>query len=168
MANARSIRTAAAALALSAAGLIGIALHEDYRGAAYLPTAQDRPTIGYGATTRADGTPVRPGDRTTPTRALVKLGADVSATERALQAQDCIGAVPLTQGEWDAYVSLAYNIGAGAFCGSTAARLLRRVPPDYAGACAQILRWVYQAGRKLPGLVARRQAEYAQCMGGAP
>lgn len=164
----RTVRRAASALVLSAVALVGIAVHEDYRDRAYLPTPQDVPTVGFGSTRRADGTPVRPGDTTTPVRALVRLQGDINATETALHAPGCIGDVPLTQGEWDADVSLAYNIGARAFCASTLVRLLRKTPPDYAGACAQILRWRFQAGRELPGLVKRRRAEYAQCMGVVP
>lgn len=157
------MRIAAAALAASAAALVAIAVHEDYRPAAYLPTPQDRPTVGFGSTFRADGSPVRAGDTTTPVRALIQLHRDITRTESALHA--CIGTVPLYQYEWDAYVSLAQNIGSGAFCNSTLARLLHAKPPDYAAACAQILRWNQQAGRVLPGLVKRRQAEYRLCIG---
>ena len=164
----RRNRIGALALALSASGLIGIAVHENYRGTAYLPTPQDVPTVGFGSTRRSDGTPVRPGDTTTPVRALIRLQGDVNATETALHAPGCIGDIPLTQGEWDADVSLAYNIGSHAFCTSTLVRRLHQAPPDYAGACAQILRWRFQAGRELPGLLKRRRAEYAQCMGETP
>lgn len=136
MANWTIIRRAAVGLTISGAALVGIALHEDYRPVAYLPTPQDVPTLGFGTTHG-----VKPGDTTTPTRALIKLLGDVNATERALHSPSCIGTVPLTQGEWDAYVSLAYNIGPTAFCGSTLVKLLRSTPPDYAGACKQILRW---------------------------
>ena len=36
---------------------------------------------------------------------------------------------------------------------------------DYAGACAQILRWDRQKGRVLRGLTNRRKAEYKMCVG---
>ncbi len=156
-------RILAAALTLSAAGLIGIAVHENYRGTAYKPTPRDVPTIGFGHTQG-----VRSGDSTTPVRALVILRGDVSAVEEDLHAPSCLGGVPLYPNEWDAYVSLAYNIGPHAFCHSTLVTMLRRTPPDYTGACRQILRWNRQAGRVLPGLVKRREAEYRQCAGVAP
>ena len=161
MADLRRIaRVAAAALTLSASALVGVAVQEDYRGTAYLPTKADRPTLGFGATAG-----VRLGDTTTPPRALVRLLGDVGQVEAALHRPSCIGTVPLYQREWDAYVSLAYNIGAPAFCRSTLVRLLHRQPPDYAGACKQILRWDKQAGRVLPGLQRRRESEFKTCMG---
>jgi len=145
-----------AALTLSASALVGIAVHEGYRGEAYIPVAGDRRTIGFG-----DATDVQPGDRTDPVRALIRLGDHVARSERALRA--CIGDVPMYQHEWDAIVSWSYNVGTGAACGSTLVRKLKA--GDYAGACAELLRWDKFQGRTLPGLTARRQAEYRQCIG---
>lgn len=72
--------------------------------------------------------------------------------------------VPLTQGEFDAYVSLTYNIGAGAFCKSTLVKRLNA--GDYAGACAEIKRWDKMGGKVLRGLTARREREYQMCVRG--
>ena len=153
-------RLALASLSLSAAAIVGMAVHEGYRGDAYHATADERErgisTIGFGTT---DG--VRPGDRTTPERALVRLLEDATKFERQLKA--CIGDVPMYQHEWDAIVSWAYNVGPGAACRSTLVRNLQA--GDYAGACRELLRWDRQSGRVLPGLTKRRQAEYQQCMG---
>ena len=99
-------------------------------------------------------------------RGLVRLGMDVDQKQRALRA--CIGDVALYQHEWDAYVSWAYNVGTGAACSSSLVRKLRADPPDYPGACRELLRWDRQSGRVLPGLTKRRQAEFQLCMGGAP
>lgn len=151
----RHPRTSIAALSLSAAALVGIAVHEGYRGTAYLPTPQDVHTIGFGTTGG-----VKPGDKITPERALVRLLGDAGKFEQAVK--QCAD-VPLFQHEFDAYVSLTYNIGSGAFCSSTLVRKLKA--GDYAGACREILRWDKQAGRVLPGLTKRRQQEYAQCVG---
>ena len=85
----------------------------------------------------------------------------------AREIATCIGDVPLAQHEFDAFASLAYNIGAPAFCGSTLVKRLQATPPDYPGACAQILRWTYAGGKVEPGLLARRKTEYRQCMGAA-
>jgi lysozyme len=71
--------------------------------------------------------------------------------------------VPLHQYEWDAYVSLTYNIGSGAFCRSTLVRKLNA--QDYTGACKEILRWNKAGGRVLNGLTKRRPADYNTCMG---
>lgn len=156
-------RRTPAALFLSALALAtGLVVHEGYRGQAY-DDGGGVQTLGFGSTTHADGTPVKAGDTTTPVRALVRLAKHVDQTEKAMRA--CIGPVPLYQHEWDAYVELAYNIGSGAFCGSTLVKLLHKKPPDYAGACAQILRWNKDNGQVIPGLVTRRQDEYRLCMG---
>jgi len=143
------------ALTLSASALVGIAVHEGYRGEAYIPVKGDKPTLGFGTTAG-----VKPGDRIEPVQALVRKLADVQKFEGALR--QCVR-VPLHQHEYDAFLSLAYNIGPGAFCGSTLVRRLNAV--DYAGACAEILRWDRFRGEPLRGLTLRRQAENRQCLG---
>jgi lysozyme len=65
----------------------------------------------------------------------------------------------ITQGQFDALVSFAFNVGVGALRGST---LLRRLNAgDAAGAANEFQRWSMSAGRRLPGLVRRRAAERA-------
>ncbi len=150
-----NVRVVIGALSLSASALVGIALHEGYRGEAYIPVKGDVPTIGFGTT---DG--VKPGDRIEPVQALVRKLADVQRFEGALK--QCVR-VPLHQYEYDAFLSLAFNIGPGAFCGSTLVRRLNA--GDYAGACAEILRWDRFRGEPLRGLTLRRQAENRQCLG---
>lgn len=151
-------RVQIAALTLSASSLVGIAVHEGYRGDAYIPVAGDRPTIGFG-----DAQGVRIGDKTDPVRALIRLNQQADTFQREMKA--CIGDVPLFQHEWDAYVSLTFNIGSGAFCRSTLVKMLKETPPNYVGACAQILRWDKFQGRTLPGLTKRRVDEYENCTG---
>lgn len=151
-------RVIVASLSLSAAALVGIAVHEGYRGDAYTPVKGDVPTIGFGTTGG-----VRMGDKTDPVRALIRLNQDADAYQRRLR--QCIR-VPLHQHEWDAYVSWAYNVGTGAACGSTLMRKLNA--GDYEGACNELLRWTYASGRQLPGLVKRRQQERALCLGETP
>lgn len=149
-------RLAAGALSLSAAGLLAIASYEGYRGEAYIPVPGDVPTIGFGST---EG--VKMGDTITVPHALERLRRDVSVAESAIAR--CVR-VPLSQGELDAYTSLAFNIGTDAFCRSTL--VIKLNAQDYSGACEEIKRWVYAGGRKVPGLVARREKEYAMCTGG--
>jgi lysozyme len=149
-------------LALSAVGLIGIASFEGYRGTAYLD-AVGVPTVGFGTTLHLDGTPVRAGDTLSVERAMVRLHQDADAMQREMRR--CLGDVPLYPHEWDAFVSLTYNIGATRFCKSTLAGKLREVPPDYAGACSEITRWNRAGGQVLKGLVNRRAAEYRRCVG---
>jgi len=59
----------------------------------------------------------------------------------------------------DALVSFAYNVGAYAFRASTLRQKLNR--KEFRDAADEFLRWVYAGGRKLKGLVRRRQAERA-------
>lgn len=148
-------RKPVAALALSAAALVGISQFEGFRSAAYLPTPDDVPTIGYGTT---EG--VRMGDTITKERALVRLGDDADKFARAVRR---CAPVPMHQNEFDAFTSLAYNIGEGAFCGSTISKRLKA--GDYYGACKGILAWDKQAGKVLRGLTNRRQAEFKLCVG---
>ena len=103
------------------------------------------------------------GDRITPPKALARALTDVQKFEGA--PKQCVR-VPLHQHEYDAFVSLAYNIGSRAFCSSTLVRKLNA--GDYAGACAEIDRWVYAGGKRLSGLVKRRAEERARCEGKAP
>ena len=163
-------RTAVTALVVTAAALMGIAGYEDYRGAAYLDSGKV-PTLGYGATQG-----VKMGDTTTPARALIRLHADASEHARAIGR--CIKA-PLYQYEFDAYLSLAFNIGAGAFCRGAAPdqppTLIDLINAErYAEACARIAQFdKYRnpnTGRleALPGLTKRRLSEQRTCMGAKP
>lgn len=162
-------RTAIAALAVSAAALVGIAGYEDYRGSAYLDSGRV-PTLGFGATAG-----VKLGDTTTPTRALIRLHGDVSEHARAIQR--CIKA-PLFQHEFDAFLSLAYNIGAGAFCkpaqpGNPPTLIDLINAQRYAEACERILQFDKYRNphtgqlEPLRGLTARRRSEHLGCVGGA-
>lgn len=155
------VRLAIAVLSLSAAGFAGIVLDEGYSGTAIVPVPGDVPTIGFGTT---EG--VRLGDTITPLQAVVRALSDVQKYEGALK--QCVN-VPLHQHEYDAFVSLAYNIGPAAFCRSTLVRKLNA--EDYSGACSEILRWRYFQGKdcaiaanRCSGLWKRRQAESQKCM----
>lgn len=151
----RNPRTTIAALSLSAAALVGIAVSEGYSDKAITPVPGDVPTIGFGTT---EG--VKMGDTITPPKALVRALNDVQKYEGAMKA--CVK-VPLHQYEYDAYASLAYNIGTGAFCRSTLVAKLNA--EDYVGACEQVLVWDKFKGAPLRGLTLRRQREYRTCMG---
>lgn len=157
-------RTPAILITVSALTLAGIAGWEGYRRTAY-DDGVGVQTVGFGSTRHEDGSPVRKGDTVTPQRAVVMLARDADRIAREIAA--CIGDVPLYPHEWDAYVSWAYNVGSDAACRSTLVKKLKQLPPDYAGACAEIKKWTRAGGRELPGLVKRREAEYRQCIGEA-
>lgn len=154
-------RIVVAALSLSAAAFGGLVLHEGWSDVAEPPVRGDVATYGFGTTTDASGQPLKGGERITPPQAVIRALQDVQKYEGAIK--QCVR-VPLHQHEYDAYVSLSYNIGTTAFCSSTLVRKLNE--QDYPGACAQILRWDRFQGQPLRGLTLRRQAEYTQCMGG--
>lgn len=143
-------------LSVGAALLVGVLQHEGYRDTAYIPVPGDVPTIGAG---RTEG--VKLGDTTNPVREMVYLLNNLEE-KYAAGVKSCV-TVPLYQHEFDAYVSLTYNIGAQGFCNSTLVKKLNA--GDYEGACTEIKRWNRQGGRVLPGLTKRREAEYRQCMG---
>lgn len=149
-------RTLVASLTLSASALVGLAVHEGYRGEAYIPVKGDRPTLGFG-----DAQGVKPGDKTDPVRALIRLNQQANVFQQ--QMRQCIGDVPMYQHEWDSIISWSFNVGSKAACGSTLVRKLQAF--DYAGACKELLRWNRFQGSVLPGLTKRRQDEYRQCMG---
>lgn len=141
---------------LSAAGLRLIEVFEGVRLEAYPdPGSGGEPwTIGVGTTVYPDGRLVRPGDRITEQQAREYLVHDIASFEAEVER---LVTVPVTQAQFDALVSLAYNVGTGALESST---LLRKLNAgDTAGAAAEFDRWTKAGGRELPGLVRRRRAE---------
>lgn len=146
-----------AGMTLSPAGLRLIQSFEGCRLEAYPDpgNTNGKPiTIGYGSTRKLDGTPWALGDTITQAQADELLRRDVSTAEQWVER---LVAVPVTQAQFDALVSLCFNIGASAFERSTLLRLLN--DGDIAGAAAQFDRWRLAGGRVLPGLVRRRAAE---------
>jgi lysozyme len=142
-------------LSLSAMAFGVLVNYEGWCGSACIPIPGDVPTLGFGTT---EG--VKLGDTITPPKAVTRALQDVAKYEGAVK--QCV-TVPLHQREYDAYISLSYNIGPGAFCGSTLVRVLNA--GDYAEACRQILRWDRAQGRQVRGLTLRRQAENKTCRG---
>lgn len=129
----------------------GIALIKKFEG--FSPEPYRCPagvmTIGYGHV-------VKKGDAShfTEEKAHDLLVADIAIFEAAIMR---LVQVPLTQGQFDALASFTYNIGIQAFSHSKLVNLLNN--NDYNGASHQFDRWVYANGKKLAGLVHRRQAE---------
>jgi len=108
------------------------------------------PTIGYGHL-------VRSGESYTEiseTEAEELLRKDVESAERAVLR---LVNVPLTDGQFDALVSFTFNLGSGAFQRSTLRRKVNR--QAHAEVPDQLMRWVWAGGRKLNGLIRRRESE---------
>jgi len=112
-------------------------------------------TIGYGTTSG-----VRPGMVITEAQAEDLLKRDLNRFERAVN--DLV-TVPLTDDQFSALVTFAYNVGEGALADSTLLRLLNQ--GDYRGAADQLLRWDKAGGQALAGLTRRRRAERALFLG---
>ncbi|ANI78998.1 lysozyme [Sphingobium sp. EP60837] len=108
-------------------------------------------TIGWGST----GPGIRKGVIWTQAQADARFSADIVKFAALVAAK--IGDAPTTQGQFNACVSLAYNIGMGGFGQSTLLRLHR--DGDYDDAVKQFARWCNANGRRMTGLVRRREAE---------
>lgn len=136
---------------ITQAGLDLIKSFEQIRYIAYKPTPNDVWTLGYGHTAG-----VQEGDICDDPQADAWLLHD---TAGACAEVDQDATVSLTDDEFDALVCLTFNIGRGAFRGST---LLKKLNAgDYQGAAQQFLVWDKQAGKELAGLDRRRAAEEA-------
>ena len=107
-------------------------------------------TIGYGHT----GPDVGAGQRITAARAEELLRDDVAHAEATVNA---MVTAPITQNQYDALVSLVFNIGSGNF--SRSQLLAKLNAGDAAGAAAEFSEWITAKGVALGGLVARRAQE---------
>lgn len=120
-------------------------------------------TIGYGHTVG-----VRKGDRCTPAQAEQWLAEDLAA---AVALVDGNVRVPLTQGQYDAMLSIVFNVGPGkkgvkdgiiVLRSGQPSTLLRKLNAgEYSAAAAEFGRWIYANRKPLRGLILRRAAERA-------
>ena len=120
-------------------------------------------SIGYGATRDEYGRPIKLGTTWTKERAESVFRANVGAFEDGVTA--ALRGAPVTQGQFDAFVSFSYNVGLDAFRKSTLLKL--HLAGDYAGAKDQFGRWTRNDGKVMRGLVRRRAAEAAMYGGDA-
>ena len=106
-------------------------------------------SIGYGHAG------AKPGQKITEAQAEALFNQDIGRFEKAVQTYV---KVPITQNQFDALVSLSYNIGIDAFRKSTLLKKLNQ--GDYAGAQKEFGRWVYGDNKRvISALVKRRKAE---------
>ncbi|HIE1217691.1 TPA: lysozyme [Serratia marcescens] len=111
-------------------------------------------TIGYGWTQPVDGKKVGPGMQIDQAIADRLLKCGVVQYEQGVNQ---LVKVRITQGQFDALVSFAYNLGLRSL--STSTLLQKLNAGDKQGAADQFGRWVNAGGKRLDGLVARRAAE---------
>lgn len=97
----------------------------------------------------------------TYTKAECAAQLDKDLARHAEGVMGCVHA-PLTDGQKIAFVDAAYNIGIGAFCGSSMAK--KANAGDMQGACDALLLWNKAGGKVINGLTARRQKERELCL----
>jgi len=139
-------------LKINDAGLQIIKDSEGFRSKAYICPA-GKETIGFGSL-YVNGVKVKLGDTITEDEATEQLQRDVQKFETGIKSAV---KVPLNENQLSALVCFVYNVGLGAFSGSTLLTLLNK--SDYIGAADQLLRWNKAGGKVLPGLTTRREKE---------
>jgi lysozyme len=147
-----SPRVVAAAVALAVATLT--LPFEGTRTVAYKDPV-GIPTACTGHT----GSDVRVGQVYSTAQCKSLLDADEAV---AAQAVIDLTTGPINANELAALTDFTFNVGRGNFASSTLRRKFNA--GDHAGACKELLKWVYAKGEKLTGLVRRRQAEYEVCI----
>lgn len=147
---------------MSQAGIELLKHHEELRLRAYddlAPWRELHPgdmvygtvTIGYGHTRTAEA-----GMEITREEADRLLSKDLQPIEHGVFRMT--EEAELTQNEFDALVSFAFNVGLGALDQSTLLRKLLAGHPREEVA-AEFHRWVYSKGKRLSGLERRRRDE---------
>lgn len=144
----------------AAADLTALVRHFEGLCLTAYPCPAGVPTVGYGHTAG-----VKLGQTITQAQAESFLQADLAKARRDV---DRLVAVPLAPHQLAALTSFVFNLGVGAFQGSTLLKMINGGDAD--GAAGQFERWVYAKvngkSKRLPGLVARRAAEEALYRGG--
>jgi len=135
-------------------GLDLIKLYEGYSSSPYLCPAAHW-TIGYGAIWGMDNKRVTEDHHDiNEDQADYLLRRDVKKSEIAVLRHI---RVPLEDGQFNALCSFVFNLGSGALQSSTLRRKINK--GDYIGASNEFKRWVFAGGRKLKGLIKRREHE---------
>lgn len=141
----------------SSKGIALIKEFESFRKTPYL-CAAGVPTIGWGTTRYPDKKAVTLADKDiTEAVGDMYLHHDLTTFEKAVNK---VLTIPIQQSQFDACVSLCYNIGQGNFTSSTLVKMLNAgTAPDLIA--PQFLRWDKAKGKSLAGLTRRRKAEMA-------
>lgn len=138
---------------LSASGIAFIELWEGLKLKSYRDS-KGLPTIGIGTTRYPDGTKVKMGDTCTKAQAYEWFRFDIARFEAFVNR---VIKVPLNQNQFDALVSLVYNIGETNFTEGSVDDKLNAKQID--AALKTWLLYVNSGGKKIDGLVNRRHAE---------
>jgi len=136
----------------------GLSLIKSFEGLRLKPykCSAGVPTIGYGNTFYENGKKVQMSDPAiTEERATELLMSSLAKFEQYVDSY-CVDTI--TQNQFDALVSFCYNLGPANLKSST---LLKKVNvnPNDPTIEAEFMKWTKAGGRKLAGLVRRREAE---------
>ncbi len=112
-------------------------------------------TIGYGATYWEDGRKIKLGETITQEKAIVLLNNMLIPYCKGV---DSMTRDDVSQSQFDALVSFAYNCGLQALKGSTLLKKVNAMPNDMTIA-DEFLKWNKANGKALAGLTRRRKAE---------
>jgi len=136
----------------------GLNLIKEFEGLSLKPylDAVNIPTIGFGNTYYEDGTKVTLKDKPITEQRATEL-LEFIANKTFSENINKVVKVPLSQNQFDALVSFAYNIGNKNFNWSTLLKKLNL--SDYIGTSQEFGRWNQANGKILNGLVLRRQKE---------
>ena len=146
-------RAAAGALVL-ALGLV--TAWEGYEGKVYLDPV-GIPTVCYGHVVPSN---VKVGTHFSTEACHEILYADLKVASEAVDRYVRVEIPDYTKA---ALISFVFNVGIGNFKKSRLLKLINQ--GDIVAACHELPKWVYAKGKKLKGLVNRRQAEMRLCLG---
>ncbi len=136
---------------ISQRGIDLIKQFEGFRSKPYLDAAKVW-TIGYGYTRGV----------TAATPEITEAEGERQLREAVAQDEKRLAQhlpITLSQGQYDALVSFAYNVGVEAFLRSTLFRQVCTFPDDAKRITAEFNRWTLADGKPLSGLIRRRKAE---------
>jgi lysozyme len=136
----------------------GIDLITSFEGLKLVPylCPANVPTIGYGTTRYYNGIKVSMSDLPiTKEKAIEYLMNDVHQFELSV---DALAVDTITQNQFNALVSFAYNLGSGNLKASTLLKKVNANPNDPT-IRDEFGKWVSAGGKKLKGLIARRESE---------
>lgn len=136
-------------------GLNLIKQFEGFSGKPYLDSV-GMPTIGYGFTYYPNGKRVTMNDSPISEEHATTLLAEIIKPYEV--GVDSMTRDDITQNQFNALVSFAYNLGVKSLQGSTLLKKVNRNPNDKT-IRDEFLKWVNAGGKKLQGLVNRRNKE---------
>ncbi|MDX5394830.1 MAG: lysozyme [Hymenobacteraceae bacterium] len=114
-------------------------------------------TIGYGATFYQNGSKIKPGDKISEKEADELLKYHIASFDLDVRK---LLKTRVSQVQFDALVSFAFNCGSAALGKSTLLKKVNANPNDPA-IKHEFMKWIRSGGKVLNGLIRRRTAEVA-------